>query len=100
MFDFSHIPPFDEDDLLVIIETPRGHQNKINFDEKFKLFTVGGFLAAGLSFPYDFGFVPQTKAGDGDPVRAPLGALLLSVALGALCVSIYFGFLRITERDQ
>jgi len=35
-----------------------------------------------------------------DPALPLLGALLLSVALGALCVSIYFGFLRITERDR
>jgi hypothetical protein len=35
-----------------------------------------------------------------DPALPLLGALLLAVALGALCVSIYFGFLRITERDQ
>ena len=35
-----------------------------------------------------------------DPALPLLGALLLSVALGALCVSIYFGFLRITERDH
>jgi hypothetical protein len=35
-----------------------------------------------------------------DPALPLLGALLLSVALGALCASIYFGFLRITERDQ
>jgi hypothetical protein len=35
-----------------------------------------------------------------DPEFPLLGALLLSVAVGALCVSIYFGFLRITERDK
>jgi hypothetical protein len=35
-----------------------------------------------------------------DPALPLLGALLLSVALGVLCVSIYFGFLRITERDR
>jgi inorganic pyrophosphatase len=25
-------------------------------------------LPAGMAFPYDFGFVPSTKAEDGDPV--------------------------------
>jgi hypothetical protein len=35
-----------------------------------------------------------------DPALPLLGALLLSVALGALCISIYVGFLRITERDR
>jgi hypothetical protein len=35
-----------------------------------------------------------------DPALPLIGALLLSFALGALCVSIYLGFLRITDREQ
>ena len=31
-------------------------------------FTLGGLLAEGLSFPFDFGFVPSTVAEDGDPI--------------------------------
>jgi inorganic pyrophosphatase len=54
--------------ISVVIETPRGNRNKFKFDEKAGRFCLGSVLPAGLSFPYDFGFVPGTKAPDGDPL--------------------------------
>ncbi|MFL6256040.1 MAG: inorganic diphosphatase [Pyrinomonadaceae bacterium] len=60
---------FDEDEELnVIIETPKGSRNKYNYDEKLGLFKLGGVLTSGASFPFDFGFVPSTLGGDGDPL--------------------------------
>lgn len=61
---------YDEEtnDLNVIIETPKGSRNKFNYDEEHGIFKLGGVLPAGASFPYDFGFVPQTTGGDGDPL--------------------------------
>lgn len=52
----------------VIIETPKGRRNKFNYDPQIEAFTLGGLLAEGLSFPFDFGFVPSTIAEDGDPL--------------------------------
>jgi inorganic pyrophosphatase len=66
-----HLPPFDEDDtetLHVIIDTPKGSRNKFKWDEKHGLYKLGGVLAVGAFFPYDFGFVPSTLADDGDPI--------------------------------
>ena len=54
--------------LDVIVETPRGCRNKFKFDEESGQFCLGSVLPAGLSFPYDFGFFPETKADDGDPL--------------------------------
>jgi inorganic pyrophosphatase len=67
---FGKLPPFDEEtgDLNVVIETPQGSRNKYVFDEKLGLFVLKGVLAAGHSFPFDFGFIPQTLGGDGDPL--------------------------------
>jgi inorganic pyrophosphatase len=59
---------FHEDDLNVIIETPKGSRNKYDYDEETGLFKLGGVLPAGASFPFDFGFVPSTLGGDGDPL--------------------------------
>ena len=56
------------DELNVIIETPKGSRNKFDYDEKLGLFKLGGVLPAGASFPFDFGFVPSTLGGDGDPL--------------------------------
>ncbi len=52
----------------VVIETPKGRRNKFNYDPRLEVFTLGGLLPEGLSFPFDFGFVPSTVADDGDPI--------------------------------
>lgn len=57
-----------EELIQVIIETPRGCRNKYSFDEKQHVFMLKAALPAGMVFPYDFGFVPQTVGGDGDPL--------------------------------
>jgi len=67
---FLQLETYDEEtgDLNVIIETPKDSRNKFNYDEERGIFKLGGVLPAGASFPYDFGFVPQTLGGDGDPL--------------------------------
>lgn len=57
-----------KNELDVIIETPRGRRNKFKFDENTGRFRLWKVLPAGSSFPYDFGFVPDTRAEDGDPL--------------------------------
>jgi inorganic pyrophosphatase len=54
--------------LQVIIETPKGSHNKYSFDQEQKVFVLKAALPSGMVFPYDFGFVPQTLADDGDPL--------------------------------
>ena len=54
--------------LRVVIETPKGSRNKFAFDPDMHVFELKKVLPAGMTFPYDFGFVPSTEADDGDPV--------------------------------
>lgn len=67
---FTRLQAFakDSEELNVIIETPKGSRNKFNYDEEKGLFKLGGVLPAGAIFPFDFGFLPNTLGGDGDPV--------------------------------
>jgi inorganic pyrophosphatase len=58
----------DGDLIVVIIETPKGSRNKYAYDAKEHVFELKKVLPAGMAFPYDFGFVPSTKGGDGDPL--------------------------------
>jgi inorganic pyrophosphatase len=61
--------PIDNDgQVQVIIETPKGSRNKYAFDPKQRTFRLKKVLPEGMSFPHDFGFIPSTKAEDGDPV--------------------------------
>jgi hypothetical protein len=65
----TDLPSFDDDgNLQVVVESPRGSTLKIDYDEEHGLFTVARSLPLGVSYPYDFGFVPSTRAEDGDPI--------------------------------
>ncbi len=67
----SRLSPFDTNDkefIQVIIETPRGSRNKFAYDPRQGVFEVKRVLPSGMTFPYEFGFVPSTKADDGDPI--------------------------------
>ena len=57
-----------EELLQVVIETPRGSRNKYSYDEEDHIYRLKAALPAGMVFPYDFGFVPQSIGGDGDPL--------------------------------
>jgi inorganic pyrophosphatase len=62
------LSPFDKSDddlIVVIIETPKGSRNKYAYDVKEHIFELKKVLPAGMAFPYDFGFVPSTRGGDG-----------------------------------
>ena len=70
MADPTALQPINKDEgtIQVIIETPKGSHNKFAFDMEQRIFALKSVLPAGMVFPYDFGFLPKTLAGDGDPI--------------------------------
>src|SRR5580704_17253138 len=74
-----------EGTLQVVIETPKGSRNEFAYDEKQNIFALKKVLPAGMSFPYDFGFVPSTLAEDGDPTDVLV--LMDEPALRDVCCS-------------
>ena len=58
----------DKHNVHAVIETPRGSTCKLDFEPKLGAFTLAKPLMAGLAYPYDWGFIPSTKAEDGDPL--------------------------------
>lgn len=52
----------------VVIETTRGCRNKYSYKPDEGVFELKKVLPEGHVFPYDFGFIPQTKGEDGDPL--------------------------------
>ena len=58
----------EKDTIDIVIETPKGCRNKYNYNEKLEAFRLKKILPAGAVFPFDFGFIPGTKAEDGDPL--------------------------------
>jgi inorganic pyrophosphatase len=69
MTNFTKLPTWaDKKHVHAVIETPRGSRCKLEFDSKLRAFTLAKPLMAGLTYPYDWGFIPSTKAEDGDPL--------------------------------
>lgn len=58
----------DKDEWRVVIETPNHSHSSYKFDDELGAFLLSGVLPEGMSFPYDFGFLPSTRAQDGDPI--------------------------------
>jgi len=70
MADPTQLKPADKKNglLRVVVETPAGSRNKFSYDPEMGAFHIKSVLPAGMTFPYEFGFIPQTKAEDGDPI--------------------------------
>ena len=69
MTNYFKLPTWaDGDHVYAVVETPRGSRAKLEFDPKLGAFTLAKPLLAGLTYPYDWGFIPSTKAEDGDPL--------------------------------
>ena len=65
----TKLRPVEKGNIVqVIVETPAGSRNKFDFDAEQGIFAHKMALPAGMAFPYDFGFLPQTLAPDGDPL--------------------------------
>ena len=61
---------FTKDKMCIhaIIETPKGCAAKYDYDEEMQMFKLKKLLPKGMVFPFHFGFIPHTKAEDGDPL--------------------------------
>jgi len=67
--DLSRIPAQPEPGTInLAIEIPGGSKNKYEFDKDLNAFALDRVLYSSLQYPYDYGFVPNTLADDGDPL--------------------------------
>ncbi len=55
-------------DIYAVIEIPKDSNIKYELDEKTGLLFVDRKLYTAMTYPFNYGFIPQTKEEDGDPI--------------------------------
>ena len=60
------IEPGTGDEMTVVVEIPRGSNNKYEIDKESGLIKLDRVLHSAQTFPFDYGFVPKTLWDDGD----------------------------------
>ncbi|HVZ45717.1 MAG TPA: inorganic diphosphatase [Ramlibacter sp.] len=67
----DRLPAFDrEGRLRVVIEASAATRTKLKYEPRLRAFELHLMLPVGSAFPTDFGFIPSTRGGDGDPLDA------------------------------
>ena len=84
--------------LTAVIETPEGSRNKYDHDPSCAAFRLKAVLPKGISFPYDFGFIPATLGDDGDPLDVPV-LLDAPVVVGCLLTVRVVGVIEAEQRQ-
>jgi inorganic pyrophosphatase len=54
--------------IEAIVEIPRGSRNKYEFDSATATIRLDRVLFSSVHYPTDYGFIPGTRAADGDPL--------------------------------
>ena len=55
------------DVVNAVIEIPKGSRNKYEYDVDLGVFMLDRVLSSSMVYDVDYGFMPSTLAGDGDP---------------------------------
>lgn len=82
----------DESSYRCVVEAPRGSSVKFKYDPDVGVFVMGHELIKGLTYPFDWGFLPSTLGADGDPLdvmifhdaASPTGIVIPSQIIGVL----------------
>lgn len=56
------------EEVNVLIEIPKDTNVKYEFDKELETMVVDRFSKTSMNYPCNYGFVPNTLSGDGDPV--------------------------------
>lgn len=59
-----------QEEINVVIEIPKGSQNKYEYDEEMDVIKLDRVLYSPLFYPTDYGFIPETRSEDGDHLDA------------------------------
>ena len=96
---YKNLPFGSIDAFNVVIEIPKGSQNKYEYDEELDLIKLDWVFTDGFCFPFDYGYIPETRGGDGDH----LDAFVLSsipIEIGTICQCRAIGIIKLLDRGE
>ncbi len=70
MADYLHLPlgAGAPEVVNAVVEIPLGESNKYEYDKQLQVFRLDRTLYSPVHYPGDYGFIPSTLGGDGDPL--------------------------------
>lgn len=86
------------EEINVLVEIPQGSSIKYELDKESGAFLVDRFLHTATAYPFNYGFIPQTHAKDGDPVDVLLLSSI-SVVPGSVIASRPIGILEMEDES-
>lgn len=96
---YKHIPFGTPEKFNVVVEIQKGGQVKYEYDEEWEETKVSCIFKNGFGFPFDYGFVPQTRGGDGDHLDVfVLGSQ--SVQMGTVVACRPIGMIELIDRGE
>lgn len=84
------------EEINVFVEIPQGSSIKYELDKKTGIIFVDRFTYTAMFYPFNYGFIPNTYAEDGDPVDV-LVISSYSVAPGTIIPSRPIGILEMED---
>ena len=68
MPDLTRLELFAGEHVRCVVECPRGSPAKFKYNPAQQVFELSRPLLKGLTYPFDWGFLPSTHGADGDPL--------------------------------
>jgi inorganic pyrophosphatase len=85
--------------IRMIVEIPKGSSNKYEYDGELGLFHLDRPLYSPMHYPGDYGFIPGTRAEDGDPLDV-LALVEQPTFTGCLIEVRPVGVLNMVDQDE
>lgn len=96
---YKHIPFGTPEKFNVVVEIQKGGKVKYEYNEETHEIQVTCIFKNGFSFPFDYGFVPETRGGDGDHLDVfVLGSQ--SVQMGTIVECRPIGIIELIDRGE
>ncbi|MEK6882769.1 MAG: inorganic diphosphatase [Nanoarchaeota archaeon] len=96
---FKNVHFGNTQEFNVIIEIPKGSEVKYEYNETTDQIQLDWIFTDGFNFPFNYGFIPETKSGDGDN----LDVFILNnqpLAIGIVTVCRAIGMIELLDRGE